>query len=169
MLAAGWRIVGVLGAVLLSGCTNAQNPPLPEPAATADTLRVQPIEAVAEAARSGIQDRRREVVRSESEWRQLWSELAAGRIPPPEPPAIDFERRMVIVAAMGRRSTGGYAIRIESVRAAADSLYVTVVEVSPGAGCLTTQALTAPVTAVSLERHAGHPVYVERQETRDCG
>ncbi len=169
MRAAGrCRIVGLLGVLLLPGCSNAQNPPLAERAATADTLGILPIEAVADPAYSGIQERRRTIVRTESEWRQIWGELAAGRIPPPEPPAIDLEHRMVIVAAMGRRSTGGYAISIESVRAPADSLYVTVVEISPGAGCLTTQALTAPVAAVAVERHAGEPVFVEREETHDC-
>lgn len=169
MSAVGSSLASVLGALLLLGCTNAQTPPASEASASADTLRlsVRPVEEVA-AAYAGIQEPRRAVVRTETEWRELWRELAAGTLPPPEPPTIDFVTRMVIVAAMGRRPTGGYGIAIEEVRATTDSLYVTVVETSPGAGCLTTQALTAPVAAVSVERHPAEPVFREREEVRDC-
>lgn len=170
MPAVGSSLASVLGALLLLGCTNAQTPPASEASASADTLRlsVRPIKEVAGAAYTGIQEPRRALVRTESEWRELWRELTAGTLPPPEPLTIDFETRMVIVAAMGRRPTGGYGIAIEEVRATTDSLYVTVVETSPGAGCLTTQALTAPVAAVSVERHPAEPVFREREEDRDC-
>lgn len=158
--------------LILGGCSNARtangdDPRIGERAA-ADTTRlaIQPVEGV--ASYTGIEEPRRALLRTEAEWRELWAELAAGRIPPPELPVIDFGSRMVIVAAMGRRPTGGYAISIEDVRATEDVLYVTVVETSPGAGCMTTQALTAPVAVVTVERHPGEPVFREREEALDC-
>ncbi len=160
----------LLGAAILCGCSRTPAP-TSQSGGAVDTLRltVEPIEEVARASSTGIEEPRRTIVRTEAQWRELWGELAARVIPPSEPPAVDFDRRMVIVAAMGRRPTGGYSISIEEVRATADSLHVSVVETSPGPGCLTTQALTAPVAAVSVERHPGAPVFLEREETRDCG
>ena len=160
-----WLIVG--------GCSNAHTANGDDPGvgerAAADTTRlaIQPVEGV-DVSYTGIEEPRRALLRTEAEWRELWTALAAGRIPPPEPPVIDFASRMVIVAAMGRRPTGGYAISIEDVRATEDTLFVTVVETSPGAGCMTNQALTAPVAVVTVERHAGEPVFREREEVQDC-
>ena len=130
---------------------------------------MQPIPKIGGAAYTGVDEPLRAIIRTQSEWREVWGRLAAGTIPPPEPPAVDFERRMVIMAALGVKPTGGYAIEIEDVRATPDSLYITVFETSPGPGCITTQAFTAPVAVVAVERHPGEPVFREREEIRDCG
>jgi len=86
----------------------------------------------------------------------------------PDPPSIDFESDEIIAATMGQRSTGGYAIRIEEISRRGDDLEVVIVETSPGRGCLTTQALTSPATAVSVARPPGVVEFVEETETRGC-
>lgn len=173
------RLSLAVATALLAGvaCSNSHNPatdgsvpPLgkripDEVPPGADRLQTEPVH---EEAYSGIGESRRAVVRTQAEWRGLWDELAGRQIPRPEPPEIAFDRRMVVVATMGTRPTGGYTIEIEGVHAAEDRVYVEVVEKSPGAGCLTTQALTAPAVAVAVEVRSGEATFLEREATHDC-
>lgn len=124
-------------------------------------------EKLIESPNSGIEERRRLVVRGDADWRALWSEATSNIAPAPEPPAVDFGTEMVVVAAMGRRPSGGYSIEIDEVRRADGRLYASVVETSPGPGCFATQALTAPLVAVRVPR-ADDVTFVDSEATRDC-
>ncbi len=117
---------------------------------------------------SGILDRRRLVIINAETWATFWAELHANISPVPDPPSIDFESDEIIAATMGQRSTGGYTIRIEGISRRGDDLEVVIVETSPGRGCLTTQALTSPATAVSVVRPPGVVEFVEETETQGC-
>jgi hypothetical protein len=117
---------------------------------------------------SGVENRQRAVLTRQEEWTALWDRAHANLMPRPPAPAVDFDQRIVVVAAMGLRSSGGYAIRVDAVHRDGDDLYVRVHEVSPGARCLVTAALTAPITAVALPRLGGQVVFVDSAETRDC-
>lgn len=120
-----------------------------------------PIGGPPEAARREIRD--------ETTWVEFWTDVTRLLVPPPDPPAIDFGENMVLVAAMGHRPTAGYLISIEGVYESGGNLFVDVREVSPGAGCLVAQMLTAPVTAVLVPVHDGSVEFLERKETIDCG
>lgn len=117
---------------------------------------------------SGIDTALRVVVKEPDRWRELWAQVAGQRTPAPPIPAVDFAEEMVLVAAMGRRGTGGYSIAIDRVQRDDEAIVATVVETSPGPGCMLTQALTAPVTAVKLPRSDLPVRYVEERQTRDC-
>lgn len=113
---------------------------------------------------SGIQQPRREVIRSAAQWQSI--EEALGPRRPAAP--IDFGHSMVILAAMGERSTGGHAITIEGVYRGGGRLWVVVREVTPGPDCMTIQVLTSPASAVSVPRMDEPVSFIERTETRDC-
>lgn len=154
-------------ALLCGGACTAQAPPSAEPPAGSVETAVEPI--AIDGSYTGVDEPLRALVRTEGEWGDLWARLAANRIPRPAPPAIDFSARVVVVAAMGTRPTGGHAIRIDRVSYAGDTLWVEVTSVAPGTGCLTTQALTAPVAAVAVERRPNVSArFLDREETRDC-
>lgn len=160
-------VVATLLALGTAAACGGQSSPAGEPPAetTPAASRALPIEA----SYTGIEEPLRTLIRTEREWEDLWSRLAANRIPRPSPPAVDFSDEVVVVVAMGTRPSGGHAIRIDSVRYAKDTLWVDVTSVAPGAGCLTTQALTAPVAAVAVERRPNVTGrFVDREETRDC-
>ena len=88
--------------------------------------------------------------------------------PPPEAPEIDFANEMVVVAAMGTRPSGGYAIRIDRVARRGNTVWVEVTSSAPGSGCMTTASLTAPVDLVVTQRMTGKVVFVEKSEVRNC-
>lgn len=129
----------------------------------ADTIRSILTEVV-----SGVSTRRRLVIRDTDRWREFWSEVMARKQPRPDAPKVDFERNMVIAAAMGTRQTGGYAISIEDVSRGHGRITVTVLESSPGPDCSTIQAFTAPVVAVRVRRSDEPVTFVERTETHSC-
>ena len=74
-----------------------------------------------------------------------------------------------MVLAMGGRPTGGYSISAEALSRRDADLWLTVLELSPGPGCMVTQATTAPLTVVLLPRTGGQLYLVERKATTDCG
>lgn len=163
-----WLMIGCLGA---SGCVDADGADgFTEPdqlRAEYEPVSFEPVEEVNSLV-SGIEDRRRLVIDEGEEWTEFWAELNAILTPTPDAPAIDFDSRVVITATMGLQPTGGYAIRVEEVSRMGDELRVVVVETSPGVGCITTQAFTAPATAITVARPVGDVEFVEQTETEDC-
>ena len=101
-------------------------------------------------------------------WVTFWTRLHANISPEPPAPIVDFDNWVVVAATMGQRATGGYAIRIEEITRVGDDLRVVVLETSPGPTCLTTQAFSAPATAVSVPRPVGNVDFVGEAETSNC-
>lgn len=116
----------------------------------------------------GMATRQRLVVRDGATWAALWQQLASNHRPIPAVPAVDFAGNVVIVAAMGTRSSGGYSIDIDDVRMGGGDARISVTERSPGDGCMVTMALTAPVAAVVVPRFLGQATFLERTEQRAC-
>ena len=133
--------------------------------ATATTFEV--VEEVS-SPMSGIEDRRRLVIRDSGTWSDFWSELAARVEPAPPVPEIDFGTSMIIAAAMGQRTSGGYEISVEEVAEKDGKLYARVQETSPGAACMTITVMTAPVVAVVVPRHEGPVAFVEAELALPC-
>ena len=159
--------LGVVSAALLitTGCGVRQQAPDPEIPPTAVSV---PFASLVQMQYSNLVDEARMVVRTRAEWVDLWASATEGLQPAEDAPVVDFGRRMVLVAAMGRRATGGFAVRIGSVFEDRERLYSIVTETSPGSGCLTTQAFTAPVSAISIPL-SGKPVsFVRRSDTLSC-
>ena len=159
----------LLALVGVSAC-GAQSSGLPESTAVMpdDAVRVT-FEPVFSAQISGIAEPGRLVIRDAQEWNAFWDDATRNLLPKPETPGVDFGRHMVIVAAMGTRGTGGYAISIDDVGEAQGRLFAVVREFSPGFGCITTQVVTAPLTAVRVPRSDEPVTFDEREERRDCG
>ncbi len=96
------------------------------------------------------------VVRDDAAWQRLWAQHTANVQPQPAPPTVDFSRQCVIVAWMGHRSTGGYAIAISKVVIDwREDATVTIQRTSPPPGSITTQVITNPVAMVIVPRFGG--------------
>ncbi len=69
---------------------------------------------------SGITDFTTSVATNEDDWRQLWrSHISYQYDADLTPPAVDFEKSMVVGVFLGNRGTGGYAVNIVEIRKAA--------------------------------------------------
>lgn len=163
----------VLGLAALSLSCQAQPPqnspgqaPAPPPANSNLTrFRTQPF---AFAQLSGYETSTQLVIRDQASWEQAWKTLHSTVEPLPSLPPIDFEKEMVLLAAMGRKSTGGHNIILESMTAEGDHQVVTVREEVPGAGCLTSQVLTQPADIARIPRTDQPVTFTVKNESKKC-
>ena len=116
---------------------------------------------------SGLTESTRLVIRDASAWAEMWARLSTAR-PVPPLPTVDFNREMVVVAALGARPSGGHSIVVESASREGGSVYVTVRSEVPGSGCLLSQALTSPVDVARMPRTDDPVQFRERNVTRAC-
>jgi hypothetical protein len=117
---------------------------------------------------SGVRDAQRLVVRDQTAWQQTWTTIWSRTSPVPALPAADFDREMLIVAALGERNSGGFSILIDRMTETANGLTVSVRSVSPGSGCITTLALTQPVDIVRVTRRDGMVTFTETAAVQNC-
>ena len=99
---------------------------------------------------SGLVDSLRMVVRDSMAWRQLWQQINRPFIPPPALPPVDFQREMVVVAALGGEPNAGFDVVIEGAEQDSAGIEVKVRRSSPGAGCPVAAALSQPVDLARL-------------------
>jgi hypothetical protein len=135
------------------------------PSGSEGTGAEQPFESVVSEFNSGIAEKRREVVRDQESWARLWAEIHRGQDPAGQPPAVDFSRSMLIVAALGTRPTGGFAVKVRGVATRGDRLEVVVLESCPAQGAMVATALTQPVEVVRVARLSQTPTFKEQRET----
>lgn len=151
----------LLALLLVAACSHS---PVPgdEPAST-----TVPFETLIQASNPGQSGRAlREAIRDEETWRTYWQQLREGAELPAEPPAIDFNREMVLLATL---ETQGCVSRvtIRSVTRSADALVVDVLEAPPAPNCICMTS-ERPIHLVRLQR-SDLPVRFEAERGRtDC-
>jgi hypothetical protein len=118
---------------------------------------------------SGLVDSVRAVVRDSAAWHSLWAEINRPFIPPPALPSIDFDRDIIVVAALGARPTGGYGIMIEGATEDSSGIEVSVVQSSPGHGCALSAARTEPVDLARISVTKRPVRFRERTVVVPCG
>ena len=126
-------------------------------------------ETVLTSSYSGLTEAHRAVIRNPGEWPGIWEALHAGQSPVPPLPAIDFDREMVVVAALGSRSNGCFAVEVAAITLkGVGQVEIEVVETEPGPACACTEAITHPAHVVSLERSDGSYVFQESRRRISC-
>lgn len=115
----------------------------------------------------GLGDPTRAVIRDSIAWNAFWAQAHSLVEPVPATPMLDFAGSMLLVAALGTQSNGGYAVTIDSV-ARGVTLRVFVTAIAPGPDCVTTLAITWPVQVVRVARFDGSVEFVEGERVRRC-
>jgi hypothetical protein len=153
--------------LLLGGCSGGAPTPGAETPAPVVT-RIDSTAVVLDRGQ-GLGDPTRAVIRDSTGWAAFWTQAHALVEPAPSgPPVVNFADSMLLVAALGTRSTGGYGVGIDSVARGA-TLRVFVTELHPAPGCMTTMAITWPVQVVRVARFEGSVDFVEQRRERPCG
>ena len=68
----------------------------------------------------------------------------------PMPTPVTLNRETAVAVFMGQRTSGGYSISVERISTSGSTLNVVVSLKAPGAGMMTTQALTSPWVLVKV-------------------
>jgi hypothetical protein len=120
------------------------------------------------ATTSGFIDKTFVLVRGQAQWGNIWTTIHKNRRPVPEPPALDFARQMVLVAALGRRPTSGYRIELGDVSVENEVIRATVLIDEPGRGCIVSQGMTSPLDLLLLPVVPGELEIREQVKSTDC-
>lgn len=163
--------------LLLGCCTGMsseaagdQRPPPSAPAEEGPLKVTRFNEAIAQSFRynTDLKQPMNVVVHNEREWRDLWSRIWKRQRAIPPLPTVDFSREMLVVAAMGERPTGAYAIRIDDVVDKGEELVTTVTRVSPGSRCGAGAVLTSPMDIVRVSSRSKPTRWIVRDEITSC-
>lgn len=158
----------LLSLVCLLGCGGSgQSAAITDPTTPVTLTRFR-TDSIAFAQYSGITAAGDLVVRDAAAWSALWQRIHAGQLPIPSLPEVDFSREVIVSAAMGTQSSGGYNILLTGASEDARGVEIRVLESSPGAGCGTTTALTQPVDLARMARQDVPIRFVASRQVREC-
>lgn len=116
---------------------------------TSTIVQDVPITILDAGTNAGAAPERKNVAAYDAEgFTRLWK-MAHGTDGTPVP-SIDFTKRYAIGVFAGTKSSGGYRIEVSGVRDSGDTRTVVITLTKPGAGCLTSQALTSPYQIVTV-------------------
>jgi hypothetical protein len=147
-------------------CSDTASPP-GEPGANVPVVRLRS-EPYSFAYYSGFDKADRIVIRDAVTWQSVWKDVWSGDSEVPPVPAVDFSREMVLVAALGARSSGGYGIMIDGANeTVTGGINVTIRSISP-LNCVVTEAFTQPIDIARLPIRSGRVEFTERSEVRRC-
>jgi hypothetical protein len=152
-------------AVAFAACSGGAPTPgaeAPEPVVT----RIDST-AVLLASAQGLGDPTRAVIRDSTAWAVFWTQAHTLVEPTPPIPPVNFADSMLLVAALGTRSSGGHTVTVDSVARGA-TLRAFVTTVTPGPDCMATLAITWPVQVVRVPRFEGSVEFVEAEQVRPC-
>lgn len=125
---------------------------------------------VASGSQSNIEEATRQVIQDQEQWRKWWQrhnsveERIDGETRPKPAPKVDFSEETILVATMGRRSTGGYAVRFTDIRRKGDVVTAVLQIKSPGPEEMVTMALTSPFAVIAIPKHEGRVEFIEDSE-----
>jgi len=159
--ALAWALA--LPLVLAAGCrsagsgTPASTAPVPVPFAT-----------VIQIAVPGQTGKKLQVaVRDTDTWKTLWSDLRKDSALAEDPPAVDFETEMVVVAAM---ETQGCVSRVtlRSITRTNDKAAVDILEEPPAANCRCFVS-SRPIHVVKVQKMSGEITFTTSRGEMPCG
>ena len=83
---------------------------------------------------------------------EVYGYVNRGRKPGFSIPSIDFSEETVIAVFMGEKTSGGYAVSVESVKEEGEQVIIQIKEIKPGPKDMVTMAITQPFCFVKINR-----------------
>ncbi len=111
-----------------------------------------PFTTILQSTSSGIGYSVDRVIYNQAALEAFWNEAHAGFHPLPPTPEIDFNKRMVIIAAMGLQISPRHFIEITRIERVKTMVKVFIEETQPGKGCSPVGLFTNPVHMVETDR-----------------
>lgn len=137
--------------LLADGCSTPVASSTPNAAETTVTRDQVTFTRLLAQNTSGYMEHSEVVIRDRSGLEGVWRVLHAGN-QGAELPSVDFAKSTLVLIALGERTTGGHALRVDRVTRQGESAVVHYTVTRPGPGCMTTQVITSPVELISIAR-----------------
>jgi len=117
---------------------------------------------------TGLASPARLVIEDPQAFEEVWNRAFGGYGPSPPLPAVDFAHEVVVVAALGEQSSGGYSIRVAGAVVTSSAVLISVESTAPGARCVVSGALTQPLDIVKIARSGRGFRFQESSLARSC-
>ena len=107
---------------------------------------------VAYQAKSGFNQPLYRAVQDQATWDEMWKKIKRQTPNAGPAPQIDFNRYMILVAAIGVQSNDGYEVRIKRIIESPGFIEVDVNILEPGMNCTTKPEMISPVIVVRMKK-----------------
>lgn len=94
------------------------------------------------------------VVTDQAELDDLYTQLVANKIPAPDAPKVDFSKNLVVYVARDPKPSGGYGLKVRSVKCDGGVMTVDLQEVNPQGNANQAQIITQPYLIMTTPRCA---------------
>jgi protease stability complex PrcB-like protein len=109
------------------------------------------------------------VISNQTDYNDAWGAAFSRFFDKQKPARIDFENKMILLVTMGEKTSGGYTIKIDSIKEDEKTLVVTILETSPGKGCMNTSVMTYPYQIIELKKSKKEVVFKTIEKIYNCG
>jgi hypothetical protein len=113
---------------------------------------------------SGFQEPQEKFISALDEWIQLWARRQANLATKKPHPTIDFDRDVVLVATLGAKSTGGYAIEITRIVKTKDDIQVFVKRTVPPEGAKVITVQTSPFVLARMKKPDRPVTFIDEEK-----
>ncbi|HLY74832.1 MAG TPA: protease complex subunit PrcB family protein [Planctomycetota bacterium] len=111
-----------------------------------------PFRVIDKGTSSGFMVPQQMFVSSQKDWAETWTTRQGSAGTKKSHPEIDFNRDVVIVAALGAKSTGGYTIEITRIVRTKDDIQVFLRRTAPPEGGRVVGGATSPFVMARMEK-----------------
>ena len=98
----------------------------------------------------------------------VWVNLFAKYDRKPPIPIIDFENKMLIAIALGKRNSGSYSIQVNSILETKNGININVSEKQPGSSCITSSVMVYPFQLIEIARTTKKITFIKTVEVNEC-
>ncbi len=116
----------------------------------------------------GFKSKTNLVISTQEEFLKIWDQAFANYMNKETAPSIDFEKNVILLVALGQKTSGGHTIKVNSVVETKDNTVVNILETSPGKDCMTTEAITYPYQIVQIEKPNKNVQFSAIEKVIDC-
>ena len=108
------------------------------------------------------------VISTQKEFLKIWGQAFVNYMNKETAPEVDFEKNIILLVALGEKTSGGHTIKVNSVTESKDNTVVKVLEISPGKGCMTAEVITYPYQIVQIEKPNKNIQFSAIEKVIDC-
>jgi hypothetical protein len=91
-------------------------------------------------------------ISSQKEWVEIWTTRQGSATPKRGHPAVDFDRDVVIVAALGTKDSGGYSLEITRIVRTKDDIQIFIRRAAPPDGAKAATVSTSPFVLARMKK-----------------